>query len=290
MIGAYLESLSKKRNNPKKYNHTVTRDLHVDEITLIFRRQQEFGNPLASDELRDEFIEKAFSQRPLKSSLELVGQCEFEEELKRSAKMAYSNELRTCWERLNNLSIVTNGKGRKLNLDEKRLLIEKAHSQKAVSFKTARKALKVSEGSTFNLASYRKINGDDNSWKKIVDAAEKPALIKMEGYYLIKKALEKIMPSKIYLDNFMSNSAILDELITVLAFNDDRQIIFKAASSLPISKEQLEALMPLKLSGTESLSLKAIKKILPHLEQGMFYSDAVEAAGYDHWSYQDGDF
>ena len=38
------------------------------------------------------------------------------------------------------------------------------------------------------------------------------------------------------------------------------------------------------MSGYGNLSEKAIRKILPHLERGLGYSDAVLAAGYPHHS------
>ncbi|NOZ41822.1 MAG: type II CRISPR RNA-guided endonuclease Cas9, partial [Alphaproteobacteria bacterium] len=280
-IGAYLSTLDKKRNNPSAYNHTVTRDLLAEEVRIIFTRQTDFGNALATDGLCDEFLDKAFTQRPLKSSLDLVGPCEFEKDERRAAKMTYSNELRVCWERLNSLSVVTNGKGRPLSLDEKRSLIEAAHKQKQVTFKKARDLLKITDNSSFNLASYRKIRGEDQSWAEIVKTAEKVCLIKLEGYHKIKTELKKIM-SEQELACFMGRTDFLDDLVEIMAFYDDREEIFRLAEHLPLNNAQLEAVMPLNLSGTGGLSLKAIRNILPFLEQGEVYSVACELAGYDH--------
>ncbi len=286
-IGAYLSIQDKRRNNPSAYNHTVTRDLLAEEVRIIFAHQKDLGNALATDDLCDEFLEQAFTQRPLKSSHDLVGPCEFEEDERRAAKMTYSNELRVCWERLSSLSVVTGGKGRSLSLDEKRTLIEAAHKQKQVTFKKARDLLEINDNSTFNLASYRKIRGEDQSWAEIVKTAEKVGLIKLEGYHKIKTELKKSM-SEQELMTFMGRADILDELVEIMAFNDDRKEIFKLTADLPLTTEQLEAIMPLNLSGTAGLSLKAIRNILPFLEQGEVYSVACEMAGYDHSERREG--
>jgi len=88
--------------------------------------------------------------------------------------------------------------------------------------------------------------------------------------------------------SFMGRADILDELVEIMAFYDDREEIFRLAEHLPLNNAQLEAVMPLNLSGTGGLSLKAIRNILPFLEQGEVYSVACEMAGYDHSARRDG--
>ena len=58
-----------------------------------------------------------------------------------------------------------------------------------------------------------------------------------------------------------------------------------------LSDAQAVALSNVSLvSGYGNLSEKAIRKILPHLEKGLGYSDAVIAAGYSHHSdFRDGE-
>jgi CRISPR-associated endonuclease Csn1 len=280
-IGAYLSSLEKKRNSPGQYDHTVVRDLLRQEVGLLIQRQREFGQPLATDSLCDDFKETAFSQRPLKSSLDLVGPCEFEPEEIRAPLHSYSNEVRVCWERLNSLRLVAAGRGAPLSLDQKNKLMELAHTQLDVKFDKARKILGIPDQATFNLASYRRSGDQPQDWSDIVKAAEKVSLIKLPGYHKIRKALAPLM-SQAEWQGFSTKQDNLDELVGILAHRDDINEIRDLARDLPLTEEQLTAVMPLSLSGTGNLSLKAIQNILPYLEQGLVYSEACEAAGYDH--------
>ncbi|WP_168190436.1 type II CRISPR RNA-guided endonuclease Cas9 [Luteithermobacter gelatinilyticus] len=280
-IGAYLAGLEKKRNRPDSYEHTVIRNLLRQEVDILIARQQAFGQPLATEALRDAFKETAFRQRPLQSSIDLVGVCEFEPGEKRAPVRAYSNELRTCWERLNSLRLLKSGRGTPLTLDQKRALISLAHRQANVTFARARKELGLPTEYTFNLASYRKTKEEDQDWASVVKTAEKATLIKMEGYHKIKKALAPYMSEGDW-KNFAAEPAHLDRLTEILAFYEDIRDIRDLARDLPLTEEQLQAVMPLNLAGTAALSFKAIYNILPYLEQGLVYSEACEAAGYDH--------
>ncbi len=280
-IGAYLSGLEKKRNSPNQYDYTVVRDLLRQEVDLLIQRQRESGQPLATDSLRDDFKETAFAQRPLKSSHDLVGTCEFEADEIRAPLHSYSNEVRVCWERLNSLRLMAAGRGTPLSLDQKNKLMELAHTQLDVKFDKARKILGITDQATFNLASYRRSGDQPQDWSDVVKVAEKVSLIKLPGYHKIRKALASLM-SQAEWQGFSAKEDNLDKLVGILAYHDDINEIRELARDLPLNDEQLTAVMPLSLSGTASLSLKAIHHILPHLKQGLVYSESCEAAGYDH--------
>ena len=73
-----------------------------------------------------------------------------------------------------------------------------------------------------------------------------------------------------------------NEIVRFLLNTEDPEIVRKnAAAEWGLNEEQAAAVANVSLvSGYGNLSEKAITKILPHLEQGMGYSDAVQAAGY----------
>jgi len=72
-----------------------------------------------------------------------------------------------------------------------------------------------------------------------------------------------------------------DALIHDLLFLEDEGVIHRHCESLGFDAEITEKVLKIKLEDSYlHLSQKAIKKLLPYLEQGLKYSDAVEAAGY----------
>ena len=104
-IGQFLSAQKKKRNNPNSYDHTVARADVEHELVKIFERQRSFGNQDATVQLQENCHKIIFDQRPIQSSIKLVGPCYFFPEEKRAPKMSYSAELFIAWGRLNNLTL-----------------------------------------------------------------------------------------------------------------------------------------------------------------------------------------
>ena len=69
-VGEYISTKAKKRNGKDKegklnYENSVARSMLIEEIELIFQKQQEFGSEIVNDKLLQEYKEIAFVQRPL---------------------------------------------------------------------------------------------------------------------------------------------------------------------------------------------------------------------------------
>lgn len=90
-IGEYISTKTKKRNGKDSngklnYENSISRDMLIDEITTIFERQKEFKSPLVNEKLLGDYKEIAFTQRPLKSVEDMVANCPFETDQKKSSK------------------------------------------------------------------------------------------------------------------------------------------------------------------------------------------------------------
>jgi CRISPR-associated endonuclease Csn1 len=280
-IGAFLASQLKKRNGDGSYDNFVTRNLLREEVSVIFEMQRKLGNPKTTPELMQEFSDLAFFQRPLQSSEGMVGECTFEKGEKRAPKCSYSAELFVAWSRLNNTKIrMMNGEDRFLTQEEKQRLIDKAHALKSFSYKQARSELSLHEEERFNI-SYRKTKDADDSWEKIREATEKSSFIALKGYHELKVALDT--GSALDWQQWVNNRRVsLDDIARIISFYDDETEIRTLLAPHGLSEAQIQGLLKItSFSKTVDLSLKVIGKILPHMEQGLTYDKACDAAGYN---------
>ena len=230
--------------------------------------------------MQKEFADIAFFQRPLQSSEGLVGYCTLEPKQKRAPNFSYTANC-LSWSRLNNTKIRTaNGEERPLNQSEKQRLIDKAHTLKSFSYKQARKELGLSDDERFNI-SYRKIKDADNSWEKIRDQAERADFIRLKGYYELKDALDT--GSVIDWQKWVGTDRDkLDDIARILSFYEDGNQITAMLAEHGLNDAQIKRLLEItSFSKAVDLSLKAIRAILPHMQQGLTYDKACEAAGYN---------
>lgn len=296
-IAAFLSTQSKQRNGDGDYSRSVKRDMIREEVVKIFEAQQKFGNTKATKELLNEYAGSglkeerntregdgiAFYQRPLQSSEKLVGYCTFEKEEKRAPKYSYTAELFVMWSKINNLKIKdTASNERFLTIDEKQKIAEQIHKTKrGATYKAIRKLIDMNDQERFNIG-YRKIKDDDNTWDAIKDRTEATTFMKLEGYHLLKDALEN--NSAISWHDWTNNKRdILDDIVRILSFNEDRKLVDEMLSSHHLSEQEKQNLCKItKFSKTLDLSLKAIRNILPFMQQGMKYDEACKEAGYHH--------
>lgn len=296
-IAAFLSTQPKKRNGDGDYTNSIKRDRVREEIKDIFSAQRNFGNAKATEELRFEYAGSgkkeerntregdgiAFYQRPLQSSEHLVGFCTFEDGEKRAPKFSYTAELFVLWGKLNNTRIKdTKSNERELTKDEKNRLVELAHKNKSgVTYKQARKELNLSEDERFNI-SYRKLKDEDNSWEKIRDNSEKSVFLILNGYHSLKEALHNGSDSD-WQNWIHKRSDALDDIARVLSFYEDRKQVDDMLSKHNLTSEEKEQLCKIThFKKSVDLSLKAIRNILPYLQNGLRYDEACKEAGYHH--------
>jgi CRISPR-associated endonuclease Csn1 len=281
-IGAYLATLPKKRNADGRYDRSVMRDLVREEAARIFAVQRKLGNGKASARFEKEYAELAFVQRPRQSSEDRVGFCAFERGERRAPKFAYTAELFVLWSRLNNLHVrEMTGEERRLTKEEKTRLAELAHERKGgVTYKQARKALGVDDDVLFNIA-YRKPKADE-AWEDIREAAEKALFVKLPGYHALKAVLEteRLADWRRWTEKDRDK---LDEISRILSFCEDPGEIESRLGKLGVADPKRRAALAgiTEFSRTVSLSLKALRRIVPGLMEGMSYEKACKTAGYD---------
>ena len=284
------------RNTAGDYKHTMLRALLEEEIKIIFECQRKYGNEKATEELEKKYLEIMLSQRsfdmgpgnqtngkPSPYAMEgfgkKVGLCSLEPRENgeiRGAKATYTAELFVVLQRINNLRIVEKGgKGRELSSEERQILLDFVHEQKEITYAKVRKKLAIEETYRFNGLNYS--GKGDNEAEKIKET-EKAKFISMPWYQEYKKCMNGV------LDEYSKKEQeeLLDYVGTVLTLykNDDTRT--RELKKKDLSDEVIERLLELNPTKFQHISLKAMKKILPHLEEGYVYSEACEKAGYNH--------
>lgn len=278
----YKETISKEdkykafRNKSGEYSRCVSRDMIRNEIHTLFEQQRKFANKNASDDVEDKYLEIFNSQRPYSNFEELeklVGWCTFEKKkYKRAPKNCISAEEFVLYESINKLSIICNGEKRKLNNEERDLIVNEAFNKKEIKYSGLRKLLSLNDEERFSTLTY--------SIDKDMSKTENTKFISLKGYHEIKKAIEHGV-NKEYWKNIKGNKRMLNDIAYVLTLGKTDEEIENQLRLRDIPSEIIEAVSDMSFSKFNNLSIEAIDKILPFMKEGYQYNEACEKAGYD---------
>jgi CRISPR-associated endonuclease Csn1 len=257
-LGGFLARLDRSRQRIRG-RHT-SRAMYEREFDALWTAQQNFHPSLMTDELRREVHSIIFHQRPLKVQKDLVGQCEFERHRKRSPRATWYAQRFRLLQDVNHLEFADSATGEvlKLSADQRAKLLEALSRRKEMTFDSIRRLLGMLESQKFNFESAER---RDKLKGNITEASIRGAL---------KKEYDALPTS--------SRDAIVHDLI----FLDDPEVIRRhAIERYGVSAAAAEALSEIELpSGYLHLSERALKRLLPHLEGGLGYTEAVTEAGY----------
>lgn len=283
------------RNKEGDYKNTMLRALLEDEVKVIFDCQRKFGNQKASEELEKAYLAIMTSQRSfdmgpgkqpdgsaspyaMEGFGDRVGLCALEpreNQEPRAPKAAYTSELFVALQKINHLRITEkNGKGRGLTSEERERLSDLLHKKKELTYGAVRKELQLDLRYRFNTLNYssKKMTEEE----KIKDA-EKAKFVSMVSHYEYRKRmsgmLEQLSPEE--------QADLMDEVGKILTLykNDDTRS--REFQKLGLDSEITEELLELNPRGFQHVSLKAMKKLMPYLKEGLTYDKACAEAGYD---------
>jgi CRISPR-associated endonuclease Csn1 len=269
------------------------RKMYLDEFEAIWAAQSRFRPELLTDTLKygttgpvEKYpVEPAphrkgisplekfglhgliFFQRPMYWPSKAIGRCELERREKRAPRADRRFQLFRILQEVNHLRIVGPfGEERTLTDDQRRAAIDKLSKSEEVKFDDLRKTLRLAEGETFNLE-----RGDRK---------------KLEGHKTdAKLSHKKYFGPKWHDMTEDRKNAIAATLADPKIDEDAIRAIATAEWNCPA--ELAEALTKVRLpDGYASFSLKAIEKLLPHLQRGLVLmandetDSALHAAGY----------
>lgn len=276
------------RNHGGDYQNCFYREDLKRELSLILSKQSEFyksitqefaGRVISIFDTQRNFDEGPGKPSPYKVDFN-IGQCTFIETESRAAKATYTFEYFNTLSKINSLRI----NDAELSFDEKQELIKLVREKESISFNQVRKILNVPYRKIFNLCNYRAKNSDKTvglSDEEKIDMFEKVNFVSMKNSYSIKKALG--------LNSSYENRKVIDDVAHLLSTcKSDAKI----GENLPtyenlknLNEVQKQAIFQLNFDKFGSLSIKAMEKIIPFLEQGQRYDVACKSAGFNHSSF-----
>ena len=270
-LGEYLHKLAQgqcKRNRQHEGGHLRTeRKMYQDELALIWKEQEQYFSHLPTDFMSKDqgVLQIIFYQRPLKLKKDRVGNCSLEPKNYRAPMARLETQQFRYLQDVNNLQYFERHTDQWLSIshEDKKTLINYFEHNTRVTITALKKQL--------GLDKLTKINLEAKNLKGNITACEIRSVIgeQWDHYEEEKQAalVEDLLSIK-------KKSALKTRLISHWGMSKDKAIELCLLEFEP---------------GHGSLSLKAIRKLLPFLQQGLIYSrndhatgelGALQAAGY----------
>lgn len=269
-----------KRNKAGDYSNTIIRTDLESEIKTLFSLQREFGNKFSSADLEEEYIKLFNRQLPFASGEiieKMTGNCTFEPDQKRAPKASWTAERFILLGKILNLRVRVDGKKMELGTEKMRVVNDLAYKNAKVTYKQIRKALDEGENWHFENLPPVKSSGDKKS------DPEDAVFVELKAFHSFRKSISDKL-GKEYWENLISTSPkILDTLAYALTFRKTDEDIISYLKSHNIDDDLIRAVLPLNFNGVVNLSIKAMSKIIPHMENGNRFDEACQLAGYSHY-------
>ncbi|MSQ71770.1 MAG: type II CRISPR RNA-guided endonuclease Cas9 [Betaproteobacteria bacterium] len=289
-----------QRNKQGDYGKALSRVLLGKELALLFRKQRELGNPHAEPALEAAILGNGgrksglfWLQKPALAGndlLKMIGKCTLEKGEYRAPKASFTAERHVWLTRLNNLRVVVDGRTRPLDEEERRIALPLPYSQIGdFTYKQLRSALvkagRLPESFRFPGLPYPSASQQAEGKAKDPETA---ALVKLPAWQEIRSTLKKAGLETEW--EGMAGAAIdgraelLDQIAWVLSvYKEDEEVVTELGKlTLPGAGVMIDALLGIRFEKFHALSLKALRKIVPHMETGLRYDEACEQAGYHH--------
>lgn len=288
-------------NFPKIRGMYTARAMYLDEFEKIWDAQSKFYPELLNDNLKYgeagkqiyplvpqnrnqdlSYIQQfgihglLFFQRAVYWSHDTIGNCILEPEELRISKAHRLAEYFRIWNDINNLKLVYNTKTKErlnepLTEEQREKLFKKLQYSKTASFNSIRKLLDIDPDIKFNY------EWNTNARKGLTGVE-------------IEYDLNKIIGEKYDGLNDWEKNRLSDILIDERLNDVTTRALLAGLREVALTDEQIDELLKIKIkSGRLSYSQKAIKKLLPYLQEGYLLEtvndeqeSAKQKAGYEH--------
>lgn len=303
-VGQYLYKQIQKNPHTRLKGQVFYRQDYLDEFERVWSVQANY-HPQLTDELKKEVRDiTIFYQRRLKSQKHLISNCEFEENHKVIPKSHPIFQEFRIWQNLNNLLLINKDKPNEkyeLALEDKIALAEELAFKRELSQKDALNTINRNHG-IWEL-NFPKIEGNRTNhaffeaYAKIIELEDGDPidLGKMKADDILDQFSEAFLrfgiePGLLQENNEIKekgheNQSYLQFWHLLYSSEDDQKLKRNLIKKFGFKPEHLKILMGISLQDDHaSLSSRAIKKILPHLQAGLIYDKACTYAGYNHSS------
>jgi len=253
-IGEYWSKLDPQEKRIRGLGNWSARQMHLDEFDLIWQRQAPCHPGIMTPALQRIVQRRIFFQRPLRSAAGLVGHCELEPE-RRRAPLAH-----LLYQRFRILQLVNDlrinnaiGLSRLLMPEQRDKALDMFSSQQTVTFSSLRKKLGLARGETFS---------HEEGERK--DAPGNRTECKLRGVFGERWATLAEQEKNVIAGCVRS----VDDAAALARIAETRWGL-DTVDAAHLAGIQLE-------QGYGRLSLAALRRLLPLMEQGEPYMTAVD--------------
>jgi CRISPR-associated endonuclease Csn1 len=288
------------RNKQGDYGRALSRILLGEEFTKLFIAQRIYGNEFAGEALQQKLLGSGdrktglfWEQKPLQSVLHMLGKCTFERQEFRAPKASFTAEQHVWLTRLNNLRIIEAGQGNALNEAQRSAALWLPYLAgdrfTYKQFKTALSKLGLlSLTAKFAGLSYPGDAGPSAAKEK--DPEDQP-IVKLTGWHTLKALFKKHGLDEVWkqisTDAIDGKADLYNSITWVLSvYKSDEEILEQLNTlSLPNHARAVDALLGCRFDKFHALSLKALRKIVPEMQSGLRYDEAIaKIPEYGHHS------
>lgn len=291
-----------QRNKNGTYDKALSRILLDEELAKLFQAQRELQNPHASDHfeqlIRGSGNRKSglfWEQKPALAGadlLKMLGKCTFEKSEFRAPKASFTAERHVWLTKLNNMRIIVDGVSRPLHDAERTAAQLLPYETEKFKYSSLRKAWVraglLVDGFRFGGLAYPSAKQADEDKAK---DPEDQILVKLPAWHELRLALKHAnlidIWQQISVAALDGRPELLDSIAWVLSvYKDDAEVEAELRKlPLPEADRLIAELLKVRFDKFSNLSLKALRQIVPKMEQGMRYDDAVKAIpAYGHHS------
>ena len=282
-----------QRNKQGDYSKALARILLGNELKKLFEHQRDHGNTFATEKLEAAILGNGnkksglfWAQNPALAGtdlLKMLGRCTFEKSEYRAPKASFTAERHVWLTRLNNLRIVVDGTTRPLNEMERRVALPLPYQQagdltyKQLGSALIKEGFLQKDGFKFAGLPYPTKQASEEKTKD----PESAVLCKLPAWHALRKTLEKHgLESewlKLSTDALEGKPQLLDEITRELSvYKDDAEVEAELRKlDLHNAEKMIDALLDIRFDKFSNLSLKALRQIVPLMEQGQRYDEAV---------------
>ncbi len=281
-LGEYLAKLSDGDVAPidgsseRIRNRHTRRDMYEHEFDVLWKAQANYHPDVLTQEFKAQVERIIFFQRDLYWPKSVIGRCDLEPRLKRCPVADRIAQRFRIVQEINNLKIIdrSTGEERRLTPDERAIVLAELSKSKERTFDQLRKKLGFSDVVRFNFEA-----DDGGGRSKLKGHLTDCALAKKQT-----KKSEGVLGN----DYWDLDERSRDRIVAILIDEDSEERALELLQTrCGLTAEQAQRALGANIpDGYSSLSKHAIRRLLPHLERGLFMmgndpsDSALHAAGY----------
>ncbi len=291
-----------QRNKRGQYDKALSRVLLGEELGLLFATQRRLGSPHTSEAFERLILGNGdrrsglfWQQKPALAGadlLKMLGKCTFEQDEYRAPKASFSAERHVWLTRLNNLRIVVDGRSRPLNDAERQAALLLPYQTESFKYKTLKTAL-IKAGLWNDDLRFGGLAYPSLSQAEVGKAKdpEDQIFVKLPAWHELRKAFKTVgheaLWQRISTPALEGDYDLLDRIATVLSVYKDGSEVAQQLRQLPLPEPDvcIGVLEKISFDKFSSLSLKALRRIVPLMQTGLRYDEAVaQIPEYGHHS------